>query len=75
MDIATLVHDTEYKTKQSFGESDPQRLILSQKRAATVANELVRLGVDSRRIIPVGAGEIEGPEVMPKHRKVMIHIH
>jgi hypothetical protein len=26
MDIATLVHDTEYKTKQSFGESDPQRL-------------------------------------------------
>jgi hypothetical protein len=27
MDIATLVHDTEYKTKQSFGESDPQRLI------------------------------------------------
>jgi outer membrane protein OmpA-like peptidoglycan-associated protein len=50
-------------------------LILSQKRAATVANELVRLGVDSRRIIPVGAGEIEGPEVMPKNRKVMIHIH
>jgi hypothetical protein len=28
MDIATLVHDTEYKTKQSFGESDPQRLTL-----------------------------------------------
>jgi hypothetical protein len=28
MDIATLVHDTEYKTKQSFGESDPQRLKL-----------------------------------------------
>jgi hypothetical protein len=31
MDIATLVHDTEYKTKQSFGESDPQRLNLSQQ--------------------------------------------
>jgi hypothetical protein len=28
MDIATLVHDTEYKTKQSFGESDPQRLTI-----------------------------------------------
>lgn len=26
MDIATLVHNTEYKTKQSFGESNPQRL-------------------------------------------------
>jgi outer membrane protein OmpA-like peptidoglycan-associated protein len=50
-------------------------LVLTQKRAASVANELVRLGVDSRRLITVGAGEVPGPEIMPKHRKVMIHIH
>jgi hypothetical protein len=28
MDITTLVHKTEYKTKQSFGELNPQRLIV-----------------------------------------------
>ena len=50
-------------------------LILSQKRAAVVANELVRLGVDAHRIISVGAGEIEGSQIMPKNRKVTIHIH
>jgi hypothetical protein len=35
MDIATLVHDTEYKTKQSFGESDPQRLTQKAARIKT----------------------------------------
>jgi hypothetical protein len=38
MDIATLVHDTEYKTKQSFGESDPQRLKDNLIRTNTFLN-------------------------------------
>lgn len=50
-------------------------LVLSQKRASAVAQELVRLGVEMHRILAVGVGEVEGPQVMPKHRKVMIHIH
>ncbi|MBL9029169.1 MAG: OmpA family protein [Caedimonas sp.] len=79
-EVAKVAANMNKTTLNVTGHTDAKggrkhNLILSQKRAMTVAHELVRLGVDSRRITPVGAGEIEGPEVMPKHRKVTIHIH
>jgi outer membrane protein OmpA-like peptidoglycan-associated protein len=49
-------------------------LILSQNRAAAVRDALIKLGVEQNRITAVGAGELSGKELDPRHRRVDIQI-
>jgi OmpA-OmpF porin, OOP family len=50
-------------------------LLLSQNRAAAVRDALVKMGVDAKRIVAVGAGERDGREVHSKNRRVDIRLH
>ena len=50
-------------------------LLLSQNRAAAVRDALVKMGIDAKRIVAVGAGEKDGREVYPRNRRVDIRLH
>jgi len=79
-EVAKTIANVGYHTVAITGHTDAiggrkNNLTLSQKRAASVRDALVRMGVDDRKIVAVGGGELDGPEVAPKNRRVDIHIH
>lgn len=79
-EVAKTAQNLGYHTISITGHTDAiggrkNNLVLSQKRSAAVRDALVSMGVDDRKIIAVGGGELDGPEVAPKNRRVDIHIH
>ena len=79
-EIAKVAANLDKSDVEISGYTDPEggrkhNLVLSQKRAHVVKEELERLGVPGRRLQALGLGEVPGPEVNPKNRKVMIQIH
>ncbi len=50
-------------------------LILTQQRAQAVKDALIAHGIDAKKIVAVGGGEVDGPEVAPKNRNVTITLH
>jgi outer membrane protein OmpA-like peptidoglycan-associated protein len=78
-EVAKVAKNLPYHTVTITGYTDEMggrkhNLILSQNRAAAVRDALIKLGVEQNRITAVGAGELSGKEIDPRHRRVDIQI-
>ncbi|MFN7710420.1 MAG: OmpA family protein [Holosporales bacterium] len=79
-EVAKVSQNMDRHTVTISGHTDmiggrKNNLVLSQNRAAIVAEALVKAGVPKERITAVGLGEKEGKEVDPHNRRVDIHLH
>lgn len=79
-EVAKTAKNMNFHTIDITGNTDgiggrKHNLLLSQARAMNVRDELVKNGIDNRKIIAVGGGEENGPEVQPRNRRVDVNIH
>jgi len=80
-EAAKVAKFMDHHTVNVIGHTDPvggrkHNLVLSQNRAAAVADALKKHGITNPRIIAVGSGELDtGREVEPRNRRVDIHLH
>ncbi|MBA4750433.1 MAG: OmpA family protein [Alphaproteobacteria bacterium] len=78
--VAKAAKNMNLRTVLVTGHADAMggrkhNLLLSQNRANAVRDALVKMGVEAKRIVAVGAGEADGREVVPKNRRVDIQLH
>lgn len=77
--IANVAKQLDEHTVAITGYTDAQggrksNLSLSQARAMAVHDALVAAGIDKRRMVAVGTGEIQGAQEDPNHRRVDVLI-
>lgn len=79
-EVADVAKHMDHHTVSITGNADgvggrKHNLILTQQRAQAVKDALIAHGIDSKKIVAVGGGEVDGLEVAPKNRNVTITLH
>ena len=78
-EVARVAKNMPLRTVQITGHADgvggrKHNLLLSQNRASAIRDVLVKMGVDAKRVVAVGAGEVN-ERASTKNRRADIQIH